>query len=98
MTPNDLQSLLADVRAGAVSPEAAHDRILQYLRQAPFEDLGYARVDHHRAARQGFPEVIFGPGKTPNQIAGIAERIVARGQSLLVTRTDRAAYEAVTAH
>src|SRR5262245_27747775 len=95
MTRHDLRSLLADVHSGAVTPEAAHDRILQYVRQAPFEDLGYARVDHHRAARQGFPEVIFGPGKTPNQIAGIAERIVASGHSLLVTRTDRAAYDAV---
>jgi pyridinium-3,5-biscarboxylic acid mononucleotide synthase len=97
MIRHDLRSLLADVHSGAVTPEAAHDRILQYLRQAPFEDLGYARVDHHRAARQGFPEVVFGPGKTPNQIAGIAERIVAAGHSLLVTRTDRAAHEAVTA-
>jgi NCAIR mutase (PurE)-related protein len=97
MNRQDLRSLLADVHSGAVTPETAHDRILQYLRQAPFEDLGYARVDHHRAARQGMPEVIFGPGKTPNQIAGIAERIVAAGHSLLVTRTDRAAYEAVAA-
>jgi NCAIR mutase (PurE)-related protein len=95
MNRHDLRSLLADVQSGEVTPEAAHDRILQYLRQAPFEDLGYARVDHHRAARQGFPEVIFGPGKTPNQIAGIADRIVAAGHSLLVTRTDRAAYDAV---
>ncbi len=97
MKRQDLQSLLADVRSGAVTPDAAHQQILQYLRQAPFEDLGYARVDHHRATRQGLPEVIFGPGKTPNQIAGIAERIVAAGHSLLVTRTDRAAYEAVAA-
>ena len=97
MKRQDLQSLLADVRSGAVTPDAAHQRILQYLRQAPFEDLGYARVDHHRATRQGLPEVIFGPGKTPNQIAGIAERIVAAGHSLLVTRTDRAAYDAVAA-
>jgi NCAIR mutase (PurE)-related protein len=95
MTATDLQRLLADVHSGAVAPEAAHDRILQYLRQAPFEDLGYARVDHHRALRQGCPEVVFGPGKTPQQIAGIAERIVAAGHSLLVTRTDRAAYDAV---
>ncbi len=97
MKRHDLQSLLADVRSGAVTPDAAHQQILQFLRQAPFEDLGYARVDHHRATRQGLPEVIFGPGKTPNQIAGIAERIVAAGHSLLVTRTDRAAYEAVAA-
>jgi pyridinium-3,5-biscarboxylic acid mononucleotide synthase len=95
MNPQDLQALLAGVRAGAITPEAAQDRILQYLRQAPFEDLGFARVDHHRALRQGCPEVVFGPGKTPAQVAAIAERIVAAGHSLLVTRTDRAAYEAV---
>jgi len=96
MTRHELQILLADVHAGTLTPEAAQVRILQYLRQAPFEDLGYARVDHHRSLRQGCPEVIFGPGKTPEQIAGIAERIVAAGHSLLVTRTDRAAYDAVS--
>lgn len=95
MIPRDLQALLADVRDGTVTPEAAQQRILQYLRQAPFEDLGFARVDHHRALRQGRPEVVFGPGKTPDQIAAIAERIVAAGHSLLVTRTDRAAHDAV---
>jgi len=97
MTRADLQALLADVSSGALTPEAAHDRVFQFLRQAPFEDLGFARVDHHRAIRQGVPEVVFGPGKTPEQIAGIAERIVAAGHSLLVTRTDRQAFEAVSA-
>jgi NCAIR mutase (PurE)-related protein len=97
MTPNDLRALLLDVSSGASTPEEAQQRILQYLRQAPFEDLGFARVDHHRAVRQGHPEVIFGPGKTPDQVAAIAERIVSAGHSLLVTRTDRAAYEAVRA-
>ena len=67
------------------------------LRMAPFEDLGFARVDTHRALRQGFPEVILGLGKTPAQIAGIAERIVARDQALLVTRATEEAYEAVRA-
>jgi len=97
MNPQDLQTLLSGVRAGDVTPEAAQERILQVLRQAPFEDLGFARVDHHRAIRQGCPEVVFGPGKTPTQVAAIAERIVAAGHSLLVTRTDRAAYDAVAA-
>jgi hypothetical protein len=97
MNPQDLQTLLAAVRAGVVTPEAAQERILQVLRQAPFEDLGFARIDHHRALRQGCPEVVFGPGKTPAQVAAIAERIVAAGHSLLVTRTDRAAYDAVVA-
>jgi NCAIR mutase (PurE)-related protein len=96
MNPDELRTLLAGIRSGAVTPEAALDRILQYLRQAPFEDLGFARVDHHRSIRQGIPEVVFGPGKTPNQIAAIAERLVAAGHSLLVTRTDRAAFDAVS--
>jgi NCAIR mutase (PurE)-related protein len=91
MTRQELLELLEQVRAGVDTPESAQSRILQYLRQTPFEDLGYARVDHHRRLRQGFPEVIFGPGKTPGQIAGIADRIVQAGHSLLVTRTDQSA-------
>jgi NCAIR mutase (PurE)-related protein len=98
MTRSDLQKLLLEVQSGSAAPEAALDRIVQYLRQAPFEDLGFARVDHHREIRQGAPEVVFGPGKTPKQIAAIAERIVSRGHSLLVTRTDREAFDAVREH
>ena len=56
------------------------------MRALPVEDLGFARIDHQRAQRQGFPEVVLGMGKTPTQIAVIAERIVANGQTLLVTR------------
>src|SRR5688572_31162429 len=95
MTDHELQRLLEDVRTGAVDPAAASVRVLHALRAAPFEDLGFARVDTHRAIRQGFPEVILGLGKTPAQIAAIAERIVRRGQSLLVTRAQPDAYEAV---
>jgi NCAIR mutase (PurE)-related protein len=90
-----LLALLGEVQSGVVTPEAAHERLLQVLRQAPFENLGFARVDHHRTIRQGFPEVVFGQGKTPAQIAAIAQRIVAAGQSLLVTRTTAEAYAAV---
>lgn len=97
MTRPQLRALLDDVRSGALTPEAAQDRLLQYLRQAPFEDLGFARVDHHRSLRQGFPEVVFGPGKTPEQIAAISERIVAAGHNLLVTRTTPEAHAAVAA-
>jgi len=96
MTRPELHTLLRDIQAGRLTPEAAHDRIFQYLRQAPFEDLGFARVDHHRHVRQGFPEVVFGPGKSPEQIAAIAARIVAAGDSLLVTRTTREAFETVS--
>ena len=95
MTRQQLQELLRDVQTGAVTPEAAQDRLLQVLRQSPFEDLGFARVDHHRSIRQGFPEVVFGPGKTPEQIAAIAERIVHAGHSLLVTRTTEEAFDQV---
>ena len=70
-------------------------RILDALRAAPFDDLGFARVDTHRHLRQGFPEVILGVGKTPAQIAAIAERIVAGRASLLVTRATPEAFDAV---
>ena len=97
MTRTELHDLLQDVQSGLLTPEAAHERILQVLRQAPFEDLGFARVDHHRRVRQGFPEVVFGLGKRPDQVAAIAQRIVAAGESLLVTRTTRDAFDAVRA-
>ena len=92
----ELRALLDDVQTGELTPEAAHGRILQFLRHGPFEDLGFARVDHHRSIRQGFPEVIFGPGKSPAQVAEIAQRIVSAGHNLLVTRTTCDAYEAVS--
>jgi NCAIR mutase (PurE)-related protein len=97
MRDHELRTLLEQVRAGDLTPESARVRLLQYLRQAPFENLGFARVDHHREVRQGFPEVVFGSGKTPEQVAAIAGRIVAAGHSLLVTRTDAAAHAAVAA-
>ena len=65
------------------------------MRELPIENLGFARVDHHRASRQGFPEVILALGKTPAQITAIAEQIVGRGHSLLITRADEAVYRAV---
>jgi NCAIR mutase (PurE)-related protein len=95
MNGSDLRHLLDRVRDGSVDPAAASDRILEAMRAAPFEDLGFARIDHHRELRQGFPEVILGVGKTPAQIAGIAERIVAAGRPLLVTRAQPEGFEAV---
>lgn len=92
----ELRALLEAVQSGALTPQAAQDSLLQFVRQAPFEDLGFARIDHHRRVRQGFPEVIFGPGKTPDQIAAIAARIVAAGHSLLVTRTTPEAFRLVS--
>jgi NCAIR mutase (PurE)-related protein len=92
-----LRDILDQVSRGALPAEEAEQRLLDYLRDLPFEDLGFARVDHHRALRKGFPEVIFGAGKTPAHIAAIATRIVGRGHSLLVTRTTEEAYAAVAA-
>jgi pyridinium-3,5-biscarboxylic acid mononucleotide synthase len=90
-----VRALLDQVASGAVTPEAAQAGLLQYLRQSAFEDLGFAKIDHQRTLRQGFPEVVFGQGKTPAQIAAISERIVAAGHSLLVTRTTADAFAAV---
>src|SRR5215204_6193612 len=91
----DIAALLADVRDGRTTLEFAQAQIHAALREQPFEDLGFAKVDHHRGIRQGFPEVILGLGKTPAQVAAIAAQIVARGNSLLVTRAEQVAWEAV---
>lgn len=85
MDPVALLELLQAVARGESTPEAAKTE----LARLPFSDLGFARVDHHRALRQGVPEVVYGPGKTPEQILAIARDIVARGQTLLVTRVTR---------
>jgi NCAIR mutase (PurE)-related protein len=92
---NELQALLDAVREGTTKPDEARERIAAALREQPFEDLGFAKVDHHRAVRQGFPEVVLGLGKTADQIAKIAAQIVGRGQPLLVTRADEAAWNTV---
>lgn len=98
MTSNQqLKDLLERVAAGALDTETARAQLLEALRARPYEDLGFARVDHHRSIRQGFPEVVLGLGKTPAQIAAIAAEIVRRGSTLLVTRADEAAYAAVRA-
>ncbi len=97
MTPGEIRALVEALHSGAVSPADAETRLLAELRGQPFEDLGFAKVDHHRAVRQGFPEVVLGLGKTPAQIAAISERIAARGAPLLVTRATPEAWEAVRA-
>ncbi len=79
-----LHDLLTQVRDGTVDVE----RALDALKTLPFEDLGFARIDHHRALRKGFPEAIFGQGKTARQISEIAQCIVANGQHALITRLD----------
>lgn len=93
----DLLALLTDLRERRATVDTASKRILAALREQPFEDLGFAKVDHHRPVRQGVPEVILGLGKTPDQIAAIATQIVGRHHPLLVTRADEAAWNAVKA-
>jgi len=96
MTSNkQLHDLLEQVARGELDVESARDRLIDTLRARPFEDLGFARVDHHRAVRQGFPEVVLGLGKTPAQISAIAAEIASRGSTLLVTRATDEAYAAV---
>jgi pyridinium-3,5-biscarboxylic acid mononucleotide synthase len=96
MTSNKLlQELLDRVARGDVETGEALEHLLEAFRARPFEDLGFARVDHHRAIRQGFPEVVLGLGKTPAQIAAIAKEIVGRGSTLLVTRASSDAFDAV---
>ena len=97
MDAAQLHRLLEQVARGEVDAAAAETRLTDALRARPFEDLGFARVDHHRSIRQGFPEVILGLGKTPAQIADIAAEIVQRGSTLLVTRANEAAFAAVRA-
>jgi len=82
LTPEQLRALLGDVAAGVVGADEAARR----MRWQPMEDIGVATLDHHRALRHGFPEVIFGEGKTAAQIVAIAERIAERGDGLLATR------------
>src|SRR5262249_60596443 len=77
-----LADLLHAVQRGACSIDEALER----LRALPYEDLGFARLDHHRSLRNGFPEVVFGEGKTPEQILTIAERMAAAGGNVLGTR------------
>lgn len=95
MTPAELRSLIDRVADGALTPAEAHARLLAELRRAPYDDLGFARVDNHRPIRQGFPEVVLGLGKTPEQIAAIAARLLQHGHPLLVTRADEAVWTAV---
>jgi NCAIR mutase (PurE)-related protein len=84
MDQDQLRGLLEAVRSGAVDIDAALDR----MRHLPFEDLGYAKLDHHRALRHGLTEVIFGKGKTPEQVAGIAARLLDKSANLLITRAN----------
>src|SRR6202795_4323288 len=94
MKTDELLRLLQAVESGKLAPEAA----LARLKHLPFEDLGFAKVDHHRALRQGFAEVIFGKGKTPTQVAEIVRAMLRQKvsrQNILVTRADGKIFAAV---
>ncbi|MGE5489540.1 MAG: nickel pincer cofactor biosynthesis protein LarB [bacterium] len=91
MNQDQIRSLLEDVRGGATSVDAALER----LRHLPFEDLGFAKVDHHRALRHGMPEVIFAKGKTATQVVEIARHLLANAPNVLITRANTEIAEAV---
>jgi pyridinium-3,5-biscarboxylic acid mononucleotide synthase len=93
VTPERMRDLLARVASGGLSADEA----LEELKRLPFEDLGFAKVDHHRNLRSGVPEVIFGEGKTPEQIIAIALRLRAGGHNVLITRLGPDVAEAVIA-
>lgn len=94
MNESDLRMLLDRLVAGEVGIEEA----LRTLRSLPFADLGYAKVDHHRMIRLGVPETVFGPGKTPDQVAGIVSELMSRSGAVLVTRADTSQYDAIRIH
>lgn len=95
MNEVSLRQVLQQLSDGSISIDEAWSTLAPRGSGPTVEDLGFARVDHDRLARQGFPEVVYGAGKTSAQVAEIARAIVGRGHTLLVTRTTREAYEAV---
>ncbi len=94
MSPTTLRQLLEDLAAGRTTVDA----VLPRLETLPFEGLGFACVDHHRALRCGFPEVIFGAGKTPEQLEAIFSKLAAAGGNVLATRVSREAAERICRH
>src|ERR1035441_10067983 len=92
MDQDQLRALLDQVRTGGMDVEAA----LVRMRHMPFEDLGFAKVDHHRALRHGIPEVVFAQGKTAEQVVAIAACLLRDSQNVLITRADRECAQLVT--
>jgi NCAIR mutase (PurE)-related protein len=93
MTPERLRRILEQVAGGEIDVAAG----FELVKRLPFEDLGFAKIDHHRAVRQGLPEVVLGTGKTTEQIVEIARRLRDSGASVLITRLEGAAAATVTA-
>jgi pyridinium-3,5-biscarboxylic acid mononucleotide synthase len=91
MNEKQIEKLLTEVKDGILSVEEA----VQRLRHMPFEDIGFAKIDHHRAMRCGFPEVIYCPGKTDQQVAAIFEKLARTGHNVIATRASEPLFEAV---
>ncbi len=91
MTSSELRRRLEQLRQGNCTVED----VLEFLNDYPYQDLDFARIDHHRPLRTGFPEVVFGQGKTPEQVAAIVQSLAGHGHPVLVTRTDSVAHHAV---
>ena len=93
MNDQQLKQVLAQVREGVMTEEDA----LKKIRMLPFEDVGYAKLDHHRAIRHGMPEAVFGEGKTPEQLVGIAGKLLAHPGNVILTRVSDEACTALSA-
>ena len=91
MNEKQLQQILTNVKDGTLDVEEA----VQRLRHLPYEDIGFAKVDHHRTLRCGFPEVIYCPGKTAEQVAAIFQKLAETGQNIIATRADESLYDNV---
>lgn len=88
---NRLEDILNQVSKGELSPEEA----FKILKDYPYQDLGFAKIDHHRELRRGFPEIVFGPGKTEEQLIKIAEEILDKGSNLLITKVNSSVFEKI---
>jgi NCAIR mutase (PurE)-related protein len=91
MNPDHIKSTLESLQKGLISLDEALER----LKNLPFEDIGFSKLDHHRHLRRGFAEAVFCPGKTVEQIVQISERIMSKGSPLLITKADETIYEAI---
>ena len=91
MSTSELRRRLEELRLG----ERSVEDLVEYLRDYPYQDLDFARIDHHRPLRTGYPEVVLGQGKTPEQISAIVKSLSGKGNPVLVTRTDEVAYRLV---
>lgn len=91
MQKDNIKDILQQYKSDKIS----EDEVLEILHNLPYEDITFAKIDHHRSVRWGFPEVILCQGKTPEQVAAIAEKLISKGSNLLATRASKEAYNAV---